>query len=81
VQTLRFLRIRFGLVYLGFVLVGVLYELIIHSFAEFAIVNYTLEGFLLATGTFLVLYIAAQIAMFVGKKRSRMKPTKRETTS
>ncbi|MDA4111462.1 MAG: hypothetical protein OK439_02915 [Thaumarchaeota archaeon] len=59
------MKIGFGIVYLGFLLVGVLYELIINSFTWVAIVNYVLTGFLYASGVFIIFFIVAKIVLFV----------------
>jgi hypothetical protein len=40
------MKIRFGLIYFGFVVVGTGYELYINHFSGVAIVNYLLTGFL-----------------------------------
>ncbi len=59
------MKIRFGLIYLAFVIVGAGYELYIHHFAEFAIVNYLLTGFLYSSTFFILFYIVVRIVIFV----------------
>jgi hypothetical protein len=59
------MKIGFGLVYLIFIAIGVIYELVINSFTQIAIVNYVLTGFLYASGIFIAFFIVAKIANFV----------------
>jgi hypothetical protein len=62
------MKIGFGIVYLIFVAVGVIYELAINSFTGIAIVNYVLTGFLYSSGIFILFFIAAKIVLFVMKR-------------
>jgi len=59
------MRIRFGLIYLLFVLVGELYEAEMNHFSGIAVVNYLLTGFLYSSAFFIIFYIAVQIVVFV----------------
>jgi hypothetical protein len=59
------MKIGFGIVYLIFVAVGVIYELVINSFTQIAIVNYVLTGFLYSSGIFILFFIVAKIVLFV----------------
>ncbi len=59
------MKIRFGLIYLAFVLVGALYEAEMNHFSGIAVVNYLLTGFLYSSVFFIVFYIVVRIAVFV----------------
>jgi len=58
------MKIRFGLIYLAFVLIGAGYELYVNHFSINAIVNYLLAGFLYSSFFFIVFYIVARIVIF-----------------
>ncbi len=62
------LKIGFGVIYLIFVAVGVIYELVINKFTEIAIVNYVLTGFLYASGVYIAFFIIAKMVLFVLKQ-------------
>jgi hypothetical protein len=62
------MKIGFGLIYLIFLAIGILYELAIHSFTEIAIINYVLTGFLYASLIFIAFFIVAKIAIYVVKR-------------
>jgi hypothetical protein len=62
------MKIGFGVVYLVFVAIGLLYELVINSFTQIAIVNYLLTGFLYASGIFILFFIIAKLALFVFRR-------------
>ena len=59
------MKIGFGIIYLIFLAIGILYELAINSFTEIAIVNYVLTGFLYASLVFVIFFIVAKIAIYV----------------
>ena len=59
------MKIGFGIIYLIFLAIGILYELVINSFTEIAIVNYVLTGFLYASLVFIIFFIVAKIAVYV----------------
>lgn len=60
------MKIRFGLIYLAFLVVGAGYELYKNHFTEFAIVNYLLTGFLYSSVAFIIFYIVARVAISIG---------------
>ena len=62
------MKIGFGVVYLIFLAIGIIYELVINSFTQIAIVNYVLTGFLYASAIFIAFFIVAKIAIFVLKR-------------
>jgi hypothetical protein len=59
------MKIRFGLIYLAFVLVGALYESEVNHFSGIAFVNYLLTGFLYSSVFFIAFYIAIRIVVLV----------------
>ena len=59
------MKIRFGLIYLAFVLVGALYEAEMNHFTGVAFVNYLLAGFLYSSVFFIVFYIAVRIVVLL----------------
>ncbi|HXQ92562.1 MAG TPA: hypothetical protein VN739_06120 [Nitrososphaerales archaeon] len=59
------MKIRFGLIYLAFVLVGALYEAETNHFSGIAFVNYLLTGFLYSSVFFIVFYIAVRIVIYI----------------
>ena len=62
------MKIGFGMVYLVFVAIALLYELVINSFTQIAIVNYLLTGFLYASGIFILFFIIAKVALFMFRR-------------
>jgi hypothetical protein len=62
------MKIGFGMIYLVFVAVALLYELVINSFTQIAIVNYLLTGFLYASGVFILFFLIAKVALFVFRR-------------
>jgi hypothetical protein len=58
------MKIRFGPIYLAFLIVGLGYESYIHHFTEAAVVNYLLVGFLYSSLAFIIFYIIVRIAIF-----------------
>ena len=62
------MKIGFGLVYLIFIAIGIIYELVINSFTPIAIVNYVLTGFLYASAIFIGFFIVLKIAIFVVRR-------------
>ncbi|HYB03129.1 MAG TPA: hypothetical protein VED17_01615 [Nitrososphaerales archaeon] len=58
------MKIRFGLIYLVFVVIGASYELVANHFSGIAIVNYLLDGFLYSSIIFIIFYIIVRIAFF-----------------
>ena len=62
------MKIGFGLIYLIFVAIGVIYELAINKFTEIAIVNYVLTGFLYASGIYIVFFIVAKIVLWAMRR-------------
>jgi hypothetical protein len=57
------MKIRYGLIYIGFVVVGAGYEFYINHFSGIAIVNYLLTGFLYASAFFIAFYVVARIVI------------------
>jgi hypothetical protein len=62
------MKIRFGLIYLAFVLVGVLYEAEMNHFSGIAVVNYVLIGFLYSSFFFIIFYIVVDIVLSVVRR-------------
>ena len=58
------MKIRFGLVYLVFLVVGAGYELYINHFTGNGIVNYLLTGFLYSSVFFIAFYIVVRIVIY-----------------
>lgn len=68
------MKIRFGPIFLAFIIIGEGYELYANHFSGTAIVNYLLAGFVYSSAFFIGFYIIARIVIFAvsrfGKVRS-----------
>ncbi len=62
------MKIRFGLIYLAFLVVGAGYELYKNHFSGNGIVNYLLTGFLYSSVFFIAFYIVVKIVIFASGK-------------
>jgi len=62
------MKIPFGLIYLVFLVIGLVYESYINHFSVNGFVNYLLSGFLYASLVFIVFYIIVKIVIFVADK-------------
>jgi hypothetical protein len=59
------MKIRFGLIFLVFLVIGLGYEAYINHFSGYAYVNYLLTGFLYSALAFIVFYIVVKIILAV----------------
>lgn len=59
------MKIPYGLIYLVFLIIGLVYESYINHFSAVAYVNYLLIGFLYASVAFIVFYIILRIVLFI----------------
>lgn len=66
------MKIRFGPIYLAFLVVGFAYESYLNHFTGYAVVNYLLTGFLYSAVAFIIFYIVIKVATF-GVDRVRHK--------
>lgn len=70
------MKIRFGLIYLAFIVIGEGYELYLNHFSNVAIVNYLLVGFLYSSIFFIVFYIVARFVIFAVSRFGKVQSAK-----